>query len=470
VVIGNAPVEVFTDTQLESLKSFVEQGGGLCLLGGPNEFGLCDYADTELEEILPVWLDVANVEPDSDIFVMKITEEGKKHPILRGIVDCFDDQTGTPCSLADLNMTGEPKPDAQVLSFHPNLMIDKEPQVVIACQDYGKGRTMIITSGSTYRWRNIRGDSVYAQFWKQSLGWLAGPPKAGKQSTSEDSRYADAISQAEKLLKATLIVPFAESAEEVMEAARENLPETARAKDRIANGAAALASYQKELMGLQRMQQLHEKKVVTSGQLKHTEYNLEKAKAKLEHRLRLLQHELDKMRCDEAVARANDALKLKPGDPDAKSLLDDARTCKNMLSNYIELSPIVEKAQVARVEAARAKETLDLTQQLYERKYASDSELTRVRTAHEAAKQAYKNAGASLEEALRTPAFQHPALRKEGVTYLLAEAREALMIGKFSEAEGKVRWILILDSGNQEAKAILQAVEIWKESSTENDK
>ncbi len=279
-------------------------------------------------------------------------------------------------------------------------------------------------------------------------------------SPKEDSRYAEAMKRAKELLDKEPNVPFADSADRVMESAKKDLPDTPRMKELISSAAAALASYRVEQNDFKRTKQLYDKKVATSSQVKHAEFNLEKAEAKLEHLLRLLQHELDGMRYDKAAEIANEALRFKPDDPEAKSLLEQAQKWKDMLTGFAKISATIEGVQVTRVELERAKATLDLTQQLYDSKYASESELSRVRTAFEDAECAYTSAGTSLEAALRTPAaVVHSGLRRQGVIFLLDEARHALAQGDVDKAKSKVKWALIIDPENNEAKSLLEQIE-----------
>ena len=58
VLLSNVPATAFTLRQMETLRSYVQDlGGGLLMLGGDQSFGLGGYADTPLEEILPVRTD-----------------------------------------------------------------------------------------------------------------------------------------------------------------------------------------------------------------------------------------------------------------------------------------------------------------------------------------------------------------------------------------------------------------------------
>ncbi|THB76491.1 MAG: VWA domain-containing protein [Desulfobacteraceae bacterium] len=58
VILDNVPADRFTMPQLEVLQSYVKDaGGGLIMVGGENSYGPGLYADSPMEQILPVFLD-----------------------------------------------------------------------------------------------------------------------------------------------------------------------------------------------------------------------------------------------------------------------------------------------------------------------------------------------------------------------------------------------------------------------------
>jgi Mg-chelatase subunit ChlD len=61
VILANVPREAFSNKQIEMLVANTQQmGAGLIVLGGPNSFGAGGWADTKLEEALPVDCKVKN--------------------------------------------------------------------------------------------------------------------------------------------------------------------------------------------------------------------------------------------------------------------------------------------------------------------------------------------------------------------------------------------------------------------------
>ncbi len=54
VVLNNIPRAAFKDTELQEFKEAVQDGTGLMMLGGPNSFGMGEWTDTPVEEVMPV--------------------------------------------------------------------------------------------------------------------------------------------------------------------------------------------------------------------------------------------------------------------------------------------------------------------------------------------------------------------------------------------------------------------------------
>ena len=73
----------------------------------------------------------------------------------------------------------KPKAGASVLLTHARRPgPDGSPQIVLAVQNYGKGRSAAFTADTTYLWylplRGMGQESPYNRFWGQLVRWLAG--------------------------------------------------------------------------------------------------------------------------------------------------------------------------------------------------------------------------------------------------------------------------------------------------------
>jgi uncharacterized membrane protein len=192
LVLGNVPARFFTEEQLELIARFVsERGGGFLMLGGDSTFALGGYQETPIADLLPVSLrpegtnghsNGSNGDGDDknlafgDKFRLQLTPEGFAHPIMRLSSDDLENQQKWESlpELEGFNLLGGPKPGATVLATHP-LHRSDSPKIIVANQRYGRGRTMVFASPSSWRWQMLmpHQDMSHERFWRQALRWLA---------------------------------------------------------------------------------------------------------------------------------------------------------------------------------------------------------------------------------------------------------------------------------------------------------
>jgi uncharacterized membrane protein len=174
---------------LENIRSYVLGGGGLVMLGGSQSFSSGGYAGTAVADVLPVTL----IEPwqagreltDGQSFSPRLTEAGRVHPItsLRFEVP---DNLAAWASLPELegaNVVEGPRPEATVLAVHPRLQTRaRQPMPVIVAGEFGEGRSLAVTTDSTWRWGFVAaarpGDDGrhYHKFWENAIRWLMQDP------------------------------------------------------------------------------------------------------------------------------------------------------------------------------------------------------------------------------------------------------------------------------------------------------
>ncbi len=174
---------------LENLRSYVDGGGGLVMLGGATSFSSGGYFGTPLAAALPLELtdmySDANATLDTQRFSPLLTEAGNGHPLtsLRfSAVDNIAAWKNLP-PLEGVNLVPGAKADATVLAVHPKLKTrDGKPMPVIAVTDYGKGRSLAVTTDTLWRWGFVAaqkpGDDGrhYTKFWENSIRWLIQDP------------------------------------------------------------------------------------------------------------------------------------------------------------------------------------------------------------------------------------------------------------------------------------------------------
>ncbi|MBW2408725.1 MAG: hypothetical protein JRF72_02930, partial [Deltaproteobacteria bacterium] len=171
IIFGDIPRNFFTDGQLALTREFVSRrGGGFLMLGGSTAFD-SGFIGTPIEELLPVTLVHDNYlppelrgggrkgdHPTGRKFTLRLTAEGQRSVLLRlGVDDEANRQLWRDMpQLQGINVTGRAKPGTTVLAVHPTLRLQGELLPVLAYERDGRGRTMAITTATTWRWQMLK--------------------------------------------------------------------------------------------------------------------------------------------------------------------------------------------------------------------------------------------------------------------------------------------------------------------------
>jgi uncharacterized membrane protein len=183
IMLGDIDVSFLQGPAMDAIEQAVSGGGALIMLGGQNSFGPGGYKDTPIERALPVMVGDLNSPQEKQEFVPRLTADGLVHPTMQGLSDWFG--TGNKPGTKDLPplrgnvVVAGAKSGAQVLLTHPDrLGPDGKPQIVLAVERYGKGRSAAFTVDTTYLWSlplyGMGQDSPYNRLWGQLIRWLAG--------------------------------------------------------------------------------------------------------------------------------------------------------------------------------------------------------------------------------------------------------------------------------------------------------
>ncbi|MDB4954792.1 MAG: hypothetical protein JWO36_2361 [Myxococcales bacterium] len=173
---------------LENIRSYVEGGGGLAMLGGAQSFSSGGYFGTPVAAALPVDLygpfDSGPV-LDTQKFAPQLTDAGQLHPVTSLRYSADDNRKtwqGLPL-LEGVNLVAGAKADATVLAVHPRLKTKSgKPMPVIVSGEYGKGRSLVVTTDTVWRWGFVAaarpGDDgrQYTKFWENTMRWLIQDP------------------------------------------------------------------------------------------------------------------------------------------------------------------------------------------------------------------------------------------------------------------------------------------------------
>lgn len=174
---------------LANIADYVLRGGSFLMIGGGEAFEDGFYANTPVGEILPVRLGGAGAWDPSE-YRPRLTAEGRRHPIT------LIGEAGEPPEsvyqrlppLTGANQSLGLAPGAQALLTHPSL--PGNPPVV-ALREVGEGRTMAVTTDSTWFWRFLAvgegsAGREYERFWGSALRWLIRDPELARVRLSAE--------------------------------------------------------------------------------------------------------------------------------------------------------------------------------------------------------------------------------------------------------------------------------------------
>lgn len=185
LILGDLDSSFLTRQRMARIRKFVNDGGGLLMLGGHRSFGPGGYGGTDIEAVLPVTVGGVGQPQETTEFLPQLTAAGEDHPVFAGLTDSLPtpsrqrpkaDAVALGNLLGCVTVVGA-KAGAEVLAVHPTRVNAAGPLVVLAVQQFGKGRTAALTADTTWRWympmRGAGADGPYQRFWAQMVRWLA---------------------------------------------------------------------------------------------------------------------------------------------------------------------------------------------------------------------------------------------------------------------------------------------------------
>ena len=168
---------------LENVRKYVADGGAFAMLGGMLAFSQGGYAETPIEDILPVSLRHDRNDYRTTTQRMVLTPEGKTHPITRLANDPSENQRlweSLP-ELDALNVAGQLKPGATMLGVSSGRFESRQEAPLLAVQRFGEGRTLALLSDYIWKWNfqmvgRTDSNQHYLQFVRQMVRWLIRDP------------------------------------------------------------------------------------------------------------------------------------------------------------------------------------------------------------------------------------------------------------------------------------------------------
>jgi uncharacterized membrane protein len=165
---------------LEALKRFVASGGALLVKGGDNAFAAGGYKNSPLEEVLPVVL--SSRSPDFIAGLFSPQPGPPEHPLVR-LYETPELSQRAWVALPPLDGWGRfasTRPGATVLASHPRETAeDGKPLPVAAVRPFGRGKVMLISTDSSWRWKlgaaaDPDAAGFYGRFWTRAVQYLTG--------------------------------------------------------------------------------------------------------------------------------------------------------------------------------------------------------------------------------------------------------------------------------------------------------
>jgi uncharacterized membrane protein len=184
IVLSDVNRNLLSDDQVLWIVDLVEkEGGALVMIGGMDSFGDGGYVKSEIEKVLPVEI---SEEYKSDTFLKaRGTVENAFRPVVSGghvsspYLKLSKDLEQSKAwwetlpILGGYNYVGRLRPGAQSLLEHPRDQSVFGPRVILAVQNYGKGRVLAFMSDITpnwgekfQEWRNPENEWLYGIFWR----------------------------------------------------------------------------------------------------------------------------------------------------------------------------------------------------------------------------------------------------------------------------------------------------------------
>lgn len=178
-IIGDVPASVFERSGKDLLRQLalkVEQGAGLMMTGGLNNFGAGGYAETPLVEFLPVKMSSSDrvpygqTRPEAHINTpvrMLPTESGNDQYVMR--LSATQNRQSWE-QLPEMSGATKLEPKSGVVAV---LAESVAGDPLLLASDTGKGRVLALAVDETWKWHLHGFQAEHQRFWQQVILWLA---------------------------------------------------------------------------------------------------------------------------------------------------------------------------------------------------------------------------------------------------------------------------------------------------------
>jgi len=176
-IIGDVRAEWFGAEILKKLAARVEDGAGLLMTGGLQNFAAGGYAVTPLADLLPVKMDAADYRPIGKInenaqlmgdIKLVPTERGLKEFVMQ--LGSGDKNRSLWMELPALEGSSKLRPVNELVRVWAETP-DKQPLLLVS--EVGKARVAAFAGDSTWLWCLDGKAELHQRFWRQMILWLA---------------------------------------------------------------------------------------------------------------------------------------------------------------------------------------------------------------------------------------------------------------------------------------------------------
>ena len=176
-IIGDVRAEWFGFEMLKQLAARVEEGAGLLMIGGLQNFAPGGYATSPLADWLPVKLDEAEFRPAGKInenaqllgdVKLVPTERGLKEYVMQ--LGSGDQNRTLWLDLPALAGANRLRPSNELVRIWAETT-DKQPLLLV--NDVGRARVAALGVDTTWLWCQDGKTEFHQRFWRQMILWLA---------------------------------------------------------------------------------------------------------------------------------------------------------------------------------------------------------------------------------------------------------------------------------------------------------
>jgi uncharacterized membrane protein len=183
LIFGSFPSHEWSAAEMKAVLQFVEQGGGVILLGGDDSFDGGGYHLTPLQPLMPWRCAGTGSSLQRATCLVSVPPSAGQHPAVAGLRELLDSggSNRAPAALVvtSINVPGDPLPGAEVL-LEAATGGRKTPLALE--HRYGKGRVMAMASNTSWLWAREPGSSAlfYRRFWRQAVRSVCGQVEGGR--------------------------------------------------------------------------------------------------------------------------------------------------------------------------------------------------------------------------------------------------------------------------------------------------